>query len=595
MLIPNKKIDVFVRDIIGQCFESRSDRRNRGAFYENWYACGAENVQDSAIFNKIYSSLDDLESLLFSPVSLRFHISDSEVPNLVNQAKHRAASARIRHHSRASDTDSMVSAAVRKSLVKGLGIVKQQWKREGFAPELVAPENFGVWRENYTKLDEDMEAFAHSMFITPQQFSRMIYNHPDREELERKARLSMRKTTQDEIDPQNRGMQVVVGGLYPFNGPDATPTGARGIVDWMSQPRPQVAPQVMQSLMELVEVWVWNDKTQDWATFQIVGDDMLIMGKYRVFNALAQNPNTLQSVESLKGKHPFSLFCANPLDDYFWGRSEVSHIFALQQAINARINGTNRMLRMQEDPSTKFMGSTGVNQLALSKYRKPGGYYVEQNPNAKIEKDVTQIPQDLWGSLHEYERMFDDMMGLPPIAKGKGDAGVRSHAHAETLVRQFSPRFKDRAILIERDVERLGALMLDIARENDPKQLIAWCPAKEAGVEADKSPDPFMVAPAEGLAPVKFTLADLPDDVSLTVDSHSSSPAFSQDAKAQMFDLLKIGAMSPEDILDRSDVTDPDDLIAGTVRREIAKAKQAAAQAQADAAKHANHGGKRPH
>ena len=45
--------------------------------------------------------------------------------------------------------------------------------------------------------------------------------------------------------------------------------------------------------------------------------------------------------------------------------------------------------------------------------------------------------------LHEYERMFDAVMGLPPIARGKGDTGVRSKSHADTLVRQFSPREHD--------------------------------------------------------------------------------------------------------------------------------------------------------
>ena len=53
-----------------------------------------------------------------------------------------------------------------------------------------------------------------------------------------------------------------------------------------------------------------------------------------------------------------------------------------------------------------------------------------------------------------------------------------------------------------------------------------------------------LVPPAPGLVPVFFTFADLSDDVSLTVDSHSSSPAFSADAKALAFDLLKVGGLT---------------------------------------------------
>ena len=354
----------------------------------------------------------------------------------------------------------------------------------------------------------------------------------------------------------------------------------RGVVDWMSQPRAALDPRVLAEMIELQEVWVWDDKRNDWATFQLLGDDILLLGRYQIVNALAYDPQTRVSSPELQGSHPFTPFCANPVVDYFWGLSEVAKLILLQEAINARITGINKMLRKQEDPSTKFVGSTGVNQMALSRFNKPGGYYTDSNPNAKIERDQIAIPQDLWGSLHEYERMFDEMMGLPPIAKGQGEQGVRSGAHADTLVRMFSPRFKDRALLIERDVEKFGALTLDLARAHEDKKLWAWVPKAAAGVEYTMSDDElaFLKPPAPGFVPVLFTFADLPSDVSLTVDSHSSSPAFSQDAKALAFDLLKVGAMSTADLVEHVDAPDPDELYAGIARREAAKAEQAKAQ-----------------
>ena len=88
----------------------------------------------------------------------------------------------------------------------------------------------------------------------------------------------------------------------------------------------------------------------------------------------------------------------------------------------------------------------------------------------------------------------------------------------------------------------------------------------------------ILLPPAPGFVPVLFTLADLPDDVSLTVDSHSSSPAFSQDAKALAFDLFKVGAMSATDLVEHVDAPDPDELYAGIARREAAKAEAAKAQ-----------------
>ncbi len=69
--------------------------------------------------------------------------------------------------------------------------------------------------------------------------------------------------------------------------------------------------------------------------------------------------------------------------------------------------------------------------------------------------------------------------------------------------------------------------------------------------------------------PVWFSLADLDDDVTLTIDSHSSSPAFSAEARSLTFDLFKIGAMGAEEVLERSDVSDPEELTAGVQRRAI--------------------------
>lgn len=595
MRIPrNRRLTQFVRETASQCMSSRQDRINRGVFYQNYVDTGSADPATPAMYNKLFISLDDLESLLFSPVSLRFHIGDPDIPNVVNEAKGRAAATRIRNFYRQCDCDSMISQAVNLGLIRGKGLIKQGFTNKEMRCSLVQPEDFGVLRENHNKLDEDMGAFSHSMLITMSQFDALVEGRPDRAELTKKARSYTRESVGSLTDTRSSAMNIVVGGLYPLqaagNGP-GNPT--RGLVDWMGSPRSQLAPAVEQSLIEMDEVWIWDDERDDWATFQIIGNDLLIMGKETIQNALAFDPRTLQSAPYLKGVHPYSTFCPNPVPTYFWGASEVQRLVFLQEAINARLKGTNKMLRMQEDPTTKFTGGTGVNQLALSKYKKPGGHYVDLSPNAKIEKDVTQIPQDLWVSLHEYERMFDEMMGLPPLAKGHGEKGVRSGAHADTLIRMFSPRFKDRALLIERDVEHCGSLTLDLARAHIDKKLLAWVPKDQAGLEDVSSPEEaaLLIPPAEGLVPVAFTFADLPDDVTLTVDEHSSSPAFSAEAKALVFDLLKSGMMSPIEAVEHLDVTDPESVQAGIMRRDIAKAK---AEQQAEAVKlAAKSGGKK--
>ena len=594
MRIPReaRRLTQFVRETASHCMSSRQARMNRGVFYQNYVDTGSADPSTPAMYNKLWVSLDDLESLLFSPVSLRFHIGDPDYPSVINEAKGRAAATHIRNQYRRCDADSMLSQAVNIGLVRGKGIIKQSFAGGRMSTWLVQPEDFGVLRENHDKLDENMGAFNHKMLITPDQFLGLVKNHPDKNDLMKKAKAYTREASGGLTDTRGTAMNIVVGGLYPLQAAGQNNNPTRGLVDWMGRPQPQLDPAVEHSLIELDETWIWDDERDDWATFQGFGDDALVMGRYTTQNALAWDPSTQTSAPCLKGDHPYSTFCPNPVPTYFWGASEVQRLVYLQEAINARLIGTNKMLRMQEDPTTRFVGSTGVNQVALSRYKKPGGYYTETNPNAKIEKDRTEIPQDLWASLHEYERMFDEMMGVPPIAKGHGEKGVRSGAHADTLIRMFSPRFKDRALLIERGVEHMGALTLDLSRAHIAKKLVAWVPEAEAGAQNVSAPDEalLLTPPAKGLAPVYFSYEDLPDDVTLTVDEHSSSPAFSSEAKGLIFDMLKTGMLSPIEAVEHLDITDPEGVQANIQRREIA---QAEAKQQEQASKLALHQGGR--
>ena len=591
MRIPRgKKLTQFVRDTVGQCMSSRVSRTSRGALFESYYGQGSADPSTPAMFNKTFASIDDLESLLYSPVSLRFHIGDPDVPNVVNEAKGRAAAARIRQSCEADDSDSLLSQAVNSGLVKGLGIVKTLFKRGEFSDTLVMPENFGVMRENHCKLDQDMEAFNESMLITTHQFERMIAGRDDAAELRKKAKKYIRQSTAGLSDTRGSAMNIVVGGLYPLQAAGSGVNQVRGVVDWMSQPKPEMDPAVEQLLLEMDETNIWDDETDDWATFQTIGDDIMITGKLQIKNMMNYNPETNISAPSLKHVHPYTIFSPNPVPAYFWGMSEIARLILLQEGINSRITGMNKMLRKEEEPAVRITGGT-INQLAMSRLNKPGGWFADQSPATKIERDTTTIPQDFWQALHEYERLFDEIMGIPPVAKGHGEKGVRSANHAEALVRMFSPRFKDRALLIERSVAAFGQLRLDMSRAHIDKKLIAWVPADAAGVEGDETLAKVLIPPAKGLVPVLFQFGDLPDDLTLRVDSHSSSPAFSQEHKSLVFDELKTGMLSPAEAVDQLDVTDPDSQQMGILRRDIAKAEAHEKESQLKLLSHA--GGKK--
>jgi hypothetical protein len=574
MRVPRTHLERFVSELTSECLISRDTRINRYIAYKNTYLLGSENPDQAAIFNKTYTYIDDLESLLYSPVSLRFHVGQYETPNVIDLGKFRVASNRMHQQIRQSNLDTMISEAVEWSLVKGKAFVKTLWGANGLSPHLVQPENFGVLQENRTKLDKDMEAFVHTTYITPYQFRRLVWNHPNREALLKKAKRYTRPAKGDTMDDASAMKQIIIGGLYPLQAAGLTSQNAtRGIVDWMSGPAPELSPSLVQQIMRLDELWVWDDEQDDWSTFQIIGDDMLIMGEDFVTNALAYDPLSCKKDPQLVGHHPFSEFCPNRIDNYFWGRSEIINVALLQECINARVTGINMLLRLQENPPKKFRGVAGVNQNVLARLNKPGGHWNDSNAAADVANMAPEIPDTLWASLHEYERMFDEMGGLPPIAKGRGESGVRSQGHAETLVRMFTPRFKDRALLVERDVEAIGGLVLDLCKAHISEKMTAWVPGPAAGLEANKEENVFRLPPVPGQVPVDFSFADLPRDARVTVDSHSASPAFSMEAKQLAFELLKIGAMDPEQLVEHVDAPDPEELMAGIERREFAKAE----------------------
>ena len=425
---------------------------------------------------------------------------------------------------------------------------------------LVQPDMFGVRHENHGKLDEDMEAFCHAIPLSFEQLTRMVWNRPNKKELLRKAEQFASPVN---LGTQQAQRQIVTGGTLPaaaLGFGAAEPGARRRRLDERAETDARPAgSRAHGGNVRAVGLGRRARGLDHAATDRRQPPDP---GRKPADQRLRVDTAAKETNPELKGHHPFNEFCVNPIDGYYWGRSEVLNVAMLQEMLSARIDGINRKILKIEDSSYKISGSSGSNQNALTRFKKRGGYWSDTNPNAKIEQDEHELPSVLVEWVHEIERMFDEMGGLPPTARGHGDAGVRSHAHAETLVRMFSPRFKDRALLAERSVEGIGGLHLDMHKAHDPKKLLAWVPKDIAGPQG-LPPNELIPPPAKNLVAVPFAWTDLDEDAAVTIDSHSSSPAFSAEAKALAFDLLKVGAMSPEEVVERSDVSDPEELVAG--------------------------------
>jgi len=591
--IPGKNVGAFAKEVLDQCTASKPERLQRGSTFRNIYLTGSEQGEASP-YNEVFAFIDNLGSFLYSAVELKFNIDCYGSASVADRAKMRAASSEFYKQFRRSNTDTLLESAVTWGLVKGKTFIKNAWTSQGFKDVMIQPEMMGVLEENLDHLD-DQDAFSHTTYLTPNKLYRMLRTNPGREEIMRKAmKYSIQGNKGDDPEHENTLRQIVVGGLQPYNMIGQQASTARGQVRWLDAPGPQFAPEVMESLIPIHELWIWDDERDnekdgldgEYTTIQFIGQDVVLAGELTHRNLFADQyePQNKEKKKEpsihnpLAGHHPFIEICPNPLDGYFWGRSELCNVALLQKYINARVEGINQMLRRQEDPPKFFTGVSGIKQAAYSMIKKAGGYMTDSNPNAKVVDLAPALPEGLWESLHEFQAMFDRMAGFTATMSGRGDKGVRSGSHSDALTRNASPRFKDRALLVERQLENLGALKLDMLKAHVAYPITAWVGKKDGGIQGSLPPsDPTEQAPAPGMVPMEFTFYDLPENCKVVVDSHSSSPAFGEETRHLMFDLFKVGAVKPERLVEHLHPPGADEMIQDIERAAAEKAAFAAA------------------
>lgn len=594
MRIPsNKKIGYFAKEVFSQCTASRSQRLQRGSIFRSIYLQGSEDGQP-AIYNECFAFLDNLSSFLYSPVELRFNLDCYGSSNPLDRAKMRAATSEFHKQFRGSNTDTLLDDATTWALVKGKTFIKNAWTSQGFKDVLVQPEAMGVLEENLRSLD-DQDAFSHTTYVTPDRLYRMLKTNPNRDELMRKAmKYSVQGQGNDNPENDSNLRQIVVGGIYPYQTSGSGSNNARGNVNWLEAPSPSFAAEVVANMIPIHELWIWDDERGnekegldgEYTTIQFVGEDVVISGELTHRNLFADqfSPNDKRKKSEptiynpLAGHHPFSEICPNHLDGYFWGRSELCNVALLQKCINSRVDGINQMLRRQEDPPKFFAGVAGIKQSAYSIMKKAGGYFTDSNPGAKVQDMYPQLPDHIFESLHEFQQMFDRMAGFTDTMSGRGSPGVRSKEHAQALTSNASPRFKDRALGLERQIEAIGSLKLDMLKAHSADPITAWVPKKDAGIEGEVPPlDTMEQPPVPGAVPVEFTFYDLPENCKVTVDSHSSSPAFAHETKQDLFDLVKIGGIDAEQVIEHLHPPGADAMIEALQRKKAEAAAFAAA------------------
>lgn len=537
MKVPSDSLEryQFFQDILHQCLHTRAERRRNYNILRAYYIYGTNPEQlNRAVFNKIYPTIEQLSSFLFSPDTTRFtlelgkDVSDLHIPKISPMAGH------LQQNWNTSNTDTMVSYAVKWAMCYGSMFVKTRWKR-GLQPFIVDPHNFSVLREDTPGLS-NQEAFAHTYLISETQLRNELEagQHKRIDEIMARVQGSPRTTTPATIGPIDR---IVVSQVAP------NIIGSLVGGPWFGMSY-GYSPKVAQRLVEMNELYIWDDAVGDYIVVTIADPGEVVWDRPidKMF---------------LKGEVPFVQICPHPAYDYFYGMSDVERLVTLQEMLNERMDQVRHLLELQAKPPKDASGFEGTPEEMALAMDTPNGI-VSGPPGAKMTPHQPTIPDDIYKEVRELFAMFDEMSSLTNVNQGRGEAGVRSTGQANLLSRLGSARPKQRALVIEKALEKIATLYILMMRRYDITRL-----REDVDNGVEFIPDQF---PSHCLA---------------KVDAHSSSPIFIEDLKELAFALFDRKAIDREELLDLLNIP-MRDLLKQKLKTKIlpAEAKAAAEEKQ---------------
>ena len=540
--IPQTHLEEWALEIISECQTSAEQRRDLVKMYRSYYYTGNSDAE-IAIYNRCYPHIERLGAFLYSPTDVRFDFEFDETEPEEIHAQADAAARMFNREFHRRNLDLSFASAVNGALIDGCQILKSIWGHKGLEGWVVRPQHFGVLREDIDDLDRQ-EAFVHTTYMTTGAFERTIVDNEDKSQI--MARVSEGALTNQERDEFNDDYfhQIIVGGTQPVS---LTTSQGSGMVGIVGVPTPVIDPKVITSLVRVDELWVQDRERQDYTTIRVVRPDIIVEGKHKRRN-LCGLTDTLGKESEMKGCQPFIKVCPNEVEGYFWGMSEIASIYKLQDDLNDQIRAIKRLTSLKADPPRSYIGFTGMTPEKHKAFKRPGGFVSEENPNSKVSLEAPEIPPELFKRYDNTLAQFDDVAGFTPVMSGQGEQGVRSQQQASMLMRNSSPRMRDRALLVERQCEEWGAFNFQMMQ------------AHEAEVFADEKGGHSI-------------LAQLPDDAKVIVDSHTSSPIYQEDHEKLAFALAKVGAIDAADLIMLTHPPHQDILIARAKAREAAKAK----------------------
>jgi hypothetical protein len=491
--------------LVRDCLVTRETRFEFYKMLRNYYLFGSSD-STGASYNKIAATIDTLSSFIYSPASTRFSIKLGVTAPEGEIFKVPPMSAEISDQWRQTKTHLTFGLGVKWSLVFGCMIFKEIWSEGSKSSRsyLVEPHQFGVLREDIPDI-EDQEAFVHCYTTTKTQLESDLEGNPRKDEIMGRVEKGASTGTSTQYG-EGMSRLILSAGVSTSHSSGTGGSVEGGIATGLGEY--DYAPRVDAELLDMFELYVWNDEESDYQMVTVADPDIIVYDRLNV--GVKRTPQFVK----LAPEHN----CY----DYFWGESFVARLTALQDWLTLRLEQVKALMERQVDPSYAFPGWTGLGEEKQLAYRKAGGFIANPPGAGKPEKMSPDFPPEIFKEIHEIFAMFDDQAGIHNVLQGKGESGVRSKGQADLMARLSSARPKSRAIVIEEAAEDLATLKLRNIQENSKQRFIA------KGLKD-----------VEGNQNTVFIPEQFTKDYEVKVDAHSTSPIFIEDHKNDAMTLLE--------------------------------------------------------
>ncbi|HUP07664.1 MAG TPA: hypothetical protein VMU47_10965 [Caldimonas sp.] len=556
----------FYQDLVVRCSRTRQERLQFYQLLRSYFLFGTPDAS-GCDYNNIASTIETRWSLMYSPTGARFslHLGSTAPPEEIY--KTRPLVHELNDQWRMGKSHMVFDLGGKWAHVFGCMIFKVIWKRGVARTYLVEPHQFGVLREDKIDL-EDQEAFCLFYTNTQTQLESDLEGHPRKDEI--MAQVKASPTSTDAEHPISSAMsRLIVASQVATTSPAGSPIGGSiegGIPNAISDY--DYSPVVDVPLVDMVELYVWNDEIEDYQMVTMAGPTNVIFDRRQP--GVAGIPNFVKIAPE-----------AN-LYDYFWGASYVAKLAKLQDWRTAFLEQLKAIMSKQADPPVAASGWVGITEEKWAAVRTAGGLVSAPGAmNTKLEKLAGELPTGWSAILDVIDKMFNDTAGIGHILQGKGEPGVRSKGQADLLARLGSSRPKSAAIIVEEAAEALATLIMRCIQDNSKQRFVAHIPKRPGVLTSFLSR--FSDSTVSDGTPLTFTAAQFTNDFEVKVDAHSSSPIFFEDRKNDAVELFDRQCITKERLIDAFDLPDKQltlEELKGIEEKEAAEKQAQQQQAQ---------------